>query len=266
MKGARMKTKKRCLPRIISSLFRRRGTLAVLASVLVLFPMSASGAAVDLAWDANTEPNLAGYKIYCGTASGTYSYSIDVGNTTEYTLTGLDEGVTYYLAATAYDQDDNESDLSEELVHTDRLNKPIADNAALNISNLSNASGVEYQIVEGLADGNACYIDRSYTYSNVPDFLQGAVYIKTANNDKRNMADPLLSFDVNTDVTVYVAFDNRSSIPAWLSDFTDTGYNLNNRCAIQYLRQRFPARQRHPGSQSQRKYVYGYYCQQYHAV
>ena len=81
--------------------------------------------------------------------------------------------------------------------HTDTQNKPVAGNAALDISNLSNASSGEYQIVEGLADGNACYIDRSYTYSNVPDFLQGAVYIKTANIDKRNMADPLLSFDVN---------------------------------------------------------------------
>ena len=68
----------------------------------------------------------------------------------------------------------------------------VADNAVLDISNLSNASGVEYQIVEGLADGDACYTDRSYTYSDVPDFLQGAVYIKTANNDKRNRR-PLLS-------------------------------------------------------------------------
>ena len=88
------------------------------------------------------------------------------------------------------------------------------------------ASAAEYQIVEGLTDDNACYVDRSYTYSNVPDFLQGAVYIKTANNDKNNMADPLLSFDVNTDATVYVAFDNRAAIPFWLSDFTDTGYDL----------------------------------------
>ena len=60
--------------------------------------MIASGATVGLAWDANTEPDLAGYKIYYGTASGDYSHSNDVGNVTEYTLTDLDEGVTYYLA------------------------------------------------------------------------------------------------------------------------------------------------------------------------
>jgi hypothetical protein len=116
----------------------------------------------------------------------------------------------------------------------------VASNAALDISNLSNASSAEYQIAEGLADGNACYIDRSYTYSNVPDFLQGAVYIKTANNDKKNMADPLLSFDVNTDATVYVAFDNRSPIPVWLSDFTDTGYDLTTDVSFSIYAKDFP--------------------------
>ena len=120
-----MKTKIRCSCRIISSLIKRGGTFAILASVLVLFPMIAYGLAVDLAWDANTESDLAGYNIYYGTASGNYSHSIDVGNITEYTLTDLDEGVTYYLAATAYDEDENESAYSVELVHT--TSNPIID-------------------------------------------------------------------------------------------------------------------------------------------
>ena len=57
-------------------------TFAVLASVLVLFPMVAYGSAVELAWDPNTEPDLAGYKIYYRTASGVYSDSdsVDVGS------------------------------------------------------------------------------------------------------------------------------------------------------------------------------------------
>ena len=113
------------------------GTFAVLASVLVLFPMIAYGAAVDLAWDPNTESDLAGYKIHYGTASGAYSHSVDVGSEEaaagrnpacgapydpfktaccEYKLE-LAPG-TYYLSATAYDEDENESAYSEELVHT----------------------------------------------------------------------------------------------------------------------------------------------------
>ena len=73
-----MNTKKIRFPRKITSLFRKGGTLAVLASVLILFPMIAYSATVTLAWDANTEPDLAGYKIHYGTASHDYSRSIDV--------------------------------------------------------------------------------------------------------------------------------------------------------------------------------------------
>ena len=78
----------------------------------------ASAADVTIAWDANTESDLAGYIFFYGTSSGSYSNSIDVGNNTEYTLTGLIEGTTYYFAAKAYDTSNNESDYSQELVYT----------------------------------------------------------------------------------------------------------------------------------------------------
>jgi hypothetical protein len=82
-------------------------------------PLSVANAAtVTLTWDDNTEPDLAGYKIFYGTSSGNYSQSVDVGNVIQYTVTGLDEGVTYYIAAKAYDYSDNESGYSDEIVHT----------------------------------------------------------------------------------------------------------------------------------------------------
>ena len=40
---------------------------------------NASAADLKLAWNANSESDLAGYKIYYGTASGNYSVSKDVG-------------------------------------------------------------------------------------------------------------------------------------------------------------------------------------------
>ena len=82
-----------------------------------LIPLLAYSADVTLAWDDNTEPDLDGYKLYYGTSSRNYSASVDVGNTTQYTLSGLTEGTTYYFAATAYDSLDNESDFSAEVVH-----------------------------------------------------------------------------------------------------------------------------------------------------
>jgi len=53
-----------------------------------------------LAWDAVT--GAAGYRIYYGTASGTYPLSQDAV-TNPYTVTGLSPGTTYYFVATAYD-------------------------------------------------------------------------------------------------------------------------------------------------------------------
>jgi len=75
---------------------------------------------VTLAWDANTEPDLAGYKIHYGLSSGNYSSTIDVKNVNEYTVQNLTPGTTYYFAATAYDNDDNESAYSIELAHTQK--------------------------------------------------------------------------------------------------------------------------------------------------
>jgi len=76
---------------------------------------------INLAWDSNTEPDLAGYKIYYGRASSVYEKSIDVGmatqssGTTYYNLTGLNKGQTYYIVATAYDTSNNESGYSNEV-------------------------------------------------------------------------------------------------------------------------------------------------------
>lgn len=70
---------------------------------------------VGLAWDANTETSLAGYKIHFGLESRNYSKTYDVGNVTEYTVTGLSFNTVYYFAATAYDTAGNESDYSNEV-------------------------------------------------------------------------------------------------------------------------------------------------------
>lgn len=65
-------------------------------------------------WQPSPETDLAGYKIYYGTQSGVYLPSIDVGNVTTYTITGLSEGIMYYGVLTAYDASENESGYSSE--------------------------------------------------------------------------------------------------------------------------------------------------------
>ncbi len=72
---------------------------------------------IALSWDANPIGDLAGYKIYFDTDSSGFPYSdtIDVGNVTSYALGGLSPGLTYYIAATCYDTDGNESWYSKEV-------------------------------------------------------------------------------------------------------------------------------------------------------
>lgn len=67
-----------------------------------------------LSWDANTESDLAGYKVYFGTAPGTYGSPIDAGNQTTYTVTGLGTG-TFYFVVTAYNTSGAESNPSNEV-------------------------------------------------------------------------------------------------------------------------------------------------------
>ena len=72
-----------------------------------------------LTWDSVTDPNLSGYRLYFGTAPGTYLQSVgqgtSVGNVTTYTMTGLASGSRYYFAVTAFDTLGIESDYSNEV-------------------------------------------------------------------------------------------------------------------------------------------------------
>jgi hypothetical protein len=93
--------------------------LSLIISLLFFLTGSAHSAQVTLAWDANTDPDLAGYRIHYGFLSDQYSsYSVDVGNQTSYTLSNLPDGKTYYFSATAYDQAGYESDFSNEVVYS----------------------------------------------------------------------------------------------------------------------------------------------------
>ena len=77
-------------------------------------PSSSSGTAT-LTWNPDPSTNLAGYKVYLGTASGVYSSSTSVGNVTSYTVPNLGIGNTYYFAVTAYNSNGIESGFSNEV-------------------------------------------------------------------------------------------------------------------------------------------------------
>ena len=67
-----------------------------------------------MSWNANSEADLAGYRIYVGTQSGNHPQVYDAGKVLSKQLT-LPLGFTYFFVVTAYDNAGNESSPSAEL-------------------------------------------------------------------------------------------------------------------------------------------------------
>jgi hypothetical protein len=85
---------------------------------------AAGSGTIALAWDPATAyqdgspfTDLAGYRVYYGTAPGSYSSSIDVGNVTSYTLAKLSPGV-YYVVVSVRNLSGAESSYSNEVSKT----------------------------------------------------------------------------------------------------------------------------------------------------
>jgi hypothetical protein len=74
---------------------------------------------VYMSWLENTEPDVAGYRIYmapCATGSGCPYERIGSTGGTSFTVDALTNGVTRYFAVAAYDFAGNESDLTYETI------------------------------------------------------------------------------------------------------------------------------------------------------
>lgn len=122
----------------------------ICTAMLMALPVL-QAASVTLTWSPSIDPTVVGYKIYYGVASGVYTNSVDVGNVTNYTITGLADDTTYYFAATSYDSNGVESDFSNEIAvktASSGTNQPasIAPPPAQNVSDTGqftfNVSGV----------------------------------------------------------------------------------------------------------------------------
>jgi hypothetical protein len=86
--------------------------------ISLALPAQAFAATVTLAWDPNTEPDIAGYRLSYGTVSGNYSITVDVGNVTQWTVADLVAGQTYFFAVRAYNTENFISDYSSQVNHT----------------------------------------------------------------------------------------------------------------------------------------------------
>ena len=143
-----------------------RRTIAHAFVVLVILVGSAgwtsrAASSVTLGWDPSPETGLvAGYRVYHGSISRGYSNVLTVANTTQATVTGLVEGVTYYFAVTTLANSGLESDYSTELVFvntpsiTNTPNQPPTLNPIAN-RNINENVGLQTVNLTGITSGNA---------------------------------------------------------------------------------------------------------------
>ncbi|MCP4370717.1 MAG: hypothetical protein GY797_21780 [Deltaproteobacteria bacterium] len=149
----------------------------ILAAIIFCFQSSSYADDITLRWASNTEPDLAGYKIYYKNGySGTPYDGVDIDqgsspifltiddpddpyyvdpDNPEFLLTGLDENEDYFLVITAIDNEEpyNESGFSNE-VNT------------LESSSSSGGSGSgEYS-----RSASSCFIASSVSISNIDCF------------------------------------------------------------------------------------------------
>ena len=100
----------------IRALGIRLRSLLLIASHLLPVAQGLAASAT-LGWDANTEPDISGYELRYGESSGNYTSTLQVGKTTEASVSNLTEGKTYYFAVVAFNTSGLASAPSNEVVH-----------------------------------------------------------------------------------------------------------------------------------------------------
>ena len=123
--------------------------LWLLSAIAMLLSSSGLGQTqtnVILAWSPSPVSSIAGYNVYSGGVSATYTNMIALGNVTNTLITGLNPGSTYFFSVTAVDTTGLESPYSNETSYSVPANivsgssntPPVLTNTAPTISGVAN--------------------------------------------------------------------------------------------------------------------------------
>jgi PKD repeat protein len=86
-------------------------------SLTLLSHAAAGSPDISLAWNANSETNIARYELRYGTSSGVYTTTLNAGMNLRAVVSDLEADVTYYFAVYAYNSAGLRSDASQEAVY-----------------------------------------------------------------------------------------------------------------------------------------------------
>ena len=82
---------------------------------------------------------------------------------------------------------------------------------------------------KSLQPGSILFADRGYAVTSIApqqNALSGMQWIKTANNSKYFTGNPVATFTVSKNATIYVGIDSRASTPAWMNGWTNSGITV----------------------------------------
>jgi len=75
--------------------------------------------------------------------------------------------------------------------------------------------------------GDIFYIDEIHKITSVPPALINGRWIMTANSDANNTSTNFLSFTVDRNVDVYIAYDSGTTPPNWMNGYSVTGIQIS---------------------------------------
>ena len=138
----------------------------IAATTFIIFifaiPLSArADCQVTLQWDPNTEPILAGYKIFMRTEADAYDYTWPEwqGSSTQCTVPELDEDTVYYFVVRAVDSSDIESGDSNEVRFRYAEATPPDDSEPDHSSILDNDSNSNDSYSPDSSSSGGCFIE-----------------------------------------------------------------------------------------------------------
>lgn len=97
-------------------------------------------------------------------------------------------------------------------------------------------------IESGAQNGRKIYVDRDYTFTDLPASLTGADWVQISDDDQRYSAVDLIELAVPGGTTVTIAHDERAPLPAWLTkQFQPTALTLTvNGTAMKLFQRAMP--------------------------
>jgi hypothetical protein len=181
------------MPSTISLRSCCRAAIATVFLVLAFAGLAAAQSAT-LAWNANGESDLAGYRVEYGTVSGSPSTTVDVGNVTQRQFSGLQAGVTYYFRVKAYNTTNQESTPSAEVSHTPPsavvptllgvapASGPSGGGTLITLTGTNFASGAVVR-VNGVAATGVTFVSAAQVRATTPAGSAGARTVQITNPD-----------------------------------------------------------------------------------